>query len=56
MDDQGSGKKEDRCLRDVVLKAYAEDPLDSKAYQRVNMEAARRRANAGIQDPQSESI
>jgi len=56
MDDQRRGKKEDRSLRDVVLEAYAEDPLDSKAYQRVNMEAASRRANAGIQDPQSESI
>jgi len=30
--------------------------IDNRAYKRINMVAARRRANAGIQDPQSESI
>jgi len=49
--EQGSGKKDDHCVRDVVLETYAEDPLDSKAYKCVSIEAIRRRANAEIQDP-----
>jgi len=50
IDNQRREKKEAHCLWDVVLEAYAEDPLDGKAYKHVSMEATRRLARAGVQD------